>query len=38
MALWLADPPAQKPGTLMPKTPMTQSERDALVQYLVGLK
>jgi nitric oxide reductase subunit C len=37
-ALWLADPPAQKPGTLMPKTPMTQSERDALVQYLVGLK
>jgi hypothetical protein len=26
------------PGTAMPKLPMTVAERDALVQYLVGLK
>ncbi len=35
---WLADPQAQKPGTLMPQIAMSQTERDALVQYLVGLK
>ena len=35
---WLADPPAAKPGTLMPKLPLSQAERDSLVQYLVALK
>lgn len=35
---WLADPQAQKPGTVMPKTPMLEAGRAALVTYLVGLK
>lgn len=35
---WLDDPLAQKPGTTMPRIPMTVAERDALVQYLTGLK
>ena len=35
---WLADPPAIKPGTLMPKLPLTPAERDSLVRYLTALK
>ena len=35
---WLEDPPAVKPGTIMPKIPLTQPELDALVQYLLTLK
>jgi cytochrome c2 len=38
LAKWLTDPPAAKPGTLMPKLPLSQAERDSLVQYLVALK
>ncbi len=35
---WLANPAAQKPGTTMPAVPMSDAQRVALVQYLVGLK
>jgi nitric oxide reductase subunit C len=35
---WLADPPAVKPGTLMPKMPLSHEELDSLVRYLVALK
>jgi nitric oxide reductase subunit C len=35
---WLADPPAQKPGTTMPKLALSQAEITALVQYLGSLK
>ncbi len=35
---WLADPPALKPGTLMPKLPLNQAERDSLVQFLEAHK
>lgn len=35
---WLTDPPAVKPGTLMPKLPLSQAEIDSLVRYLVALK
>ncbi len=35
---WLTDPPAAKPGTLMPKLPLTHEELDSLVRYLVALK
>ncbi len=35
---WLIDPPAVKPGTLMPKTALSQAELDSLVRYLVALK
>lgn len=38
LARWLADPPAVKPGTLMPKLPLSQAELDSLVQYLLALK
>lgn len=38
LAKWLEDPAAQKPGTTMPKLPLSSAERDALVQYLAGLK
>ncbi len=38
LARWLADPPALKPGTLMPKLPLTAAERDSLVRYLTALK
>lgn len=38
LAKWLEDPQAQKPGTAMPRIPMSQAERDALVQYLISLK
>lgn len=35
---WLRDPQAVKPGTNMPKLPLTDAERDALVAYLSALK
>ncbi len=38
IATWLENPAAQKPGTIMPRLPLTPAERDALVQYLVTLK
>jgi len=38
LARWLADPPGTKPGTLMPKLPLSQAELDSLVSYLVALK
>lgn len=38
LAKWLENPQAQKSGSAMPRIPMTQAERDALVQYLTGLK
>jgi len=38
LSRWLDDPQAVKPGTLMPRTPLSAAERDALVEYLVSLK
>ncbi len=35
---WLSDPPAVKPGTLMPKLPLTPEELVSLVRYLTALK
>ena len=35
---WLDNPQAQKPGTLMPRLPLTPAERDALVTFLTSLK
>lgn len=38
LALWLADPAAQKPDTTMPRLELTKAEIDALVAYLTSLK
>jgi len=38
LARFLADPAAVKPGTQMPKVPLSQAELDSLVRYLVTLK
>lgn len=38
LARWLADPPAIKPGALMPKLPLTSEQVTALVAYLGSLK
>ncbi|MFQ5703841.1 MAG: cytochrome c oxidase subunit II [Gemmatimonadales bacterium] len=38
LARWLRDPPAEKPGSLMPKLPLTEDEISALVAYLQSLK
>ncbi len=35
---WLRDPPAVKPGTKMPKLPLTDAQRAALVTYLLTKK
>jgi len=35
---WLANPPAMKPGTLMPNLNLAPSDLDALVAYLTSLK
>ncbi len=35
---WIQNPPAQKPGTIMPAIPMTSTELDTLVNYLSSLK
>ncbi len=37
LARWLRDPPAEKPGSLMPKIPLTEDEIAALVAYLQSL-
>lgn len=34
---WLADPPEQKPGSLMPDLELTEEEISALVDYLLSL-
>jgi cytochrome c oxidase subunit 2 len=36
--LWLSDPPGVKPGSLMPRLPLTPDQLDALVAYLSTLK
>jgi len=38
LARWLADPPAAKPGTAMPKAALTREEIDSLVRYLAALR
>jgi cytochrome c oxidase subunit 2 len=35
---WIADPPAVKPGTLMPKLPLSQQQIDDIVLFLQTLK
>jgi cytochrome c1 len=35
---WILDPPADKPGTAMPKIPMTDDEADKMVAFLETLK
>ena len=35
---WLKDPPAVKPGTVMPNLNLSQSEIDSLVAFLQTLK
>lgn len=35
---WLADPQVVKPGTAMPKLPLSEDERQELVVFLSGLK
>src|SRR5690606_16883084 len=35
---WLADPQALKPGTAMPKLPLTDAERAELVEFLSAMK
>lgn len=37
LARWLRNPPAEKPGSLMPMVPMTDDEIGALVAYLLRL-
>lgn len=38
LAKWLENPQAQKPGTMMPRLPLTPTEREALVRYLTSLQ
>jgi mono/diheme cytochrome c family protein len=38
LELWLADPQAWKPGTLMPNKQLSPAARAAIVSYLAGLK
>jgi cytochrome c oxidase subunit II len=38
MRAWLADPQQYKPGSLMPRVPLSDTELDALATYLVSLK
>lgn len=38
LARFIADPPATKPGTMMPKQPLSHEEVESLVQYLTALK
>lgn len=38
VAAWLRDPPAEKPGSLMPNYHLTDEEIDALVAYLESLQ
>lgn len=36
--MWLKDPQAYKPGTIMPKVEMTDAQRAEMVKWLVSLK
>jgi cytochrome c oxidase subunit 2 len=38
MRAWLADPQHYKPGSLMPRVPLSDGDLDALAAYLVSLK
>lgn len=38
LALWLANPAAQKPDTLMPRIQLSETEIQTLVEYLTSLK
>src|SRR5438093_13565063 len=38
MRAWLSDPQRYKPGSLMPRVPLSDRELDALASYLVSLK
>ena len=38
MRAWLADPQQHKPGALMPRVPLADTELDSLAAYLVSLK
>src|SRR4029450_836070 len=38
LRLWLKDPDALKPGSLMPAMRMTDAELDALVRYMQSLR
>jgi len=38
MRAWLSDPQRYKPGSLMPRVPLSDTELDVLASYLVGLK
>jgi cytochrome c oxidase subunit 2 len=38
MRAWLADPQRYKPGALMPSVPLSNTDLDALANYLVSLK
>ncbi len=38
LMLWLTDPQAAKPGNRMPNTPLSATERDALLAYLESLR
>jgi cytochrome c oxidase subunit 2 len=38
MRAWLADPQRYKPGSLMPRVPLSDADLDAVAAYLVGLK
>ena len=38
MRAWLADPQRYKPGSLMPRVPLSDADLDALAAYLVSLK
>jgi nitric oxide reductase subunit C len=38
LARFLEDPAAARPGTAMPKMPLSPAERDSLVQFLLALK
>jgi cytochrome c oxidase subunit 2 len=38
MRAWLADPQRYKPGSLMPRVPLSDADLDALAAYLVSLR
>ena len=38
MRAWLADPQSYKPGSLMPRIPLSDADLDALAAYLGALK
>jgi cytochrome c oxidase subunit 2 len=38
MRLWMADPAEMKPGTRMPRLPLSDEELDALIAYMDTLK